>query len=331
MYRIFRSLLWRLDPEKAHQMALTCLHYAPAALFQKPRRKVVHAMGLTFPHAIGLAAGFDTHGMHLDALAKLGFAFIEVGGVTPQAQVGNPKPRVFRLPEAHAIINRMGFCNAGVDALVQRVKASAFDGILGVNIGKNKETPLTRADEDYLYCLRRVYSIASYVTVNISSPNTPELRALQETEYFYHLMNQLREEQLHLADKEGRYVPLVVKISPDESDESLKRMADVLVSLGIDGMIATNTTIERDKVRGLHHGAEPGGLSGRPLAARSTHCLRLLKAVAGDALTLIGSGGVDSPSVAREKIAAGASLLQVYSGLIYEGPKLIQVLSEALA
>lgn len=330
MYRFIRSLLVRLDPEKAHHVALSLLHYLPAGLFPKPSSQVVYAMGLTFPHPVGLAAGFDKDGVHLDALAKLGFSFIELGTVTPRPQVGNPTPRLFRLPEAHAIINRMGFNNAGVDALVLRVQKAKFSGILGINIGKNKETPLERVADDYLYCLRRVYAVASYVTINISSPNTPHLRVLQNVTYFRELMNQLREEQLHLTDVGGRYVPLVVKLSPDESDESLKRMADVLVSLGIDGVIATNTTSARDTVRDLSHGLEAGGLSGRPLAARATNCLRILKDVAGDALTLIGSGGIDSPMIAREKLAAGASLLQVYSGLIDEGPWLIQRLVNGL-
>ena len=330
MYRLIRSLLVRLDPEKAHHVALSLLHYFPAGLFPHPSSQVVCAMGLTFPHPVGLAAGFDKDGVHLDALAKLGFSFIELGTVTPRPQVGNPRPRLFRLPDAHAIINRMGFNNAGVDALVLRVKKARFSGILGINIGKNKETPLARAADDYLYCLRRAYPVASYVTINISSPNTPNLRVLQNMTYFRGLMNQLREEQLHLTDLGGRYVPLVVKLSPDESDESLKRMADVLVSLGIDGVIATNTTSARDTVRDLPHGLEAGGLSGRPLAARATTCLQILKDVAGDALTLIGSGGIDSPMIAREKLTAGASLLQVYSGLIEKGPWLIQHLLHGL-
>ncbi|OGV46209.1 MAG: dihydroorotate dehydrogenase (quinone) [Legionellales bacterium RIFCSPHIGHO2_12_FULL_42_9] len=330
MYRLIRPVLWRLDPEKAHHITLSCLKYLPTCLFPKPNMQVVHAMGLAFPHAIGLAAGLDKEGVYLDALAKLGFAFIELGTVTPSPQAGNSLPRLYRIPKAHALINRMGFNNAGVDALVQRVQHASFSGILGINIGKNKETVLARAVDDYVYCLRRVYSVASYVTINISSPNTPDLRMLQQLTYFYDLMRTLREEQLSLADAAGRYVPLVVKVSPDESDESLKRMADVLVSLGIDGVIATNTTAAREAVRNLPHGLEIGGLSGRPLAVRATDCLRLLKEVVGDAMTLIASGGIDSADCAREKCAAGASLLQVYTGLIYEGPALIRRMANAL-
>jgi dihydroorotate dehydrogenase len=287
-------------------------------------------MGLIFPHAIGLAAGFDVNGEYIDALAKLGFAFIEVGGVTPHAQKGNPKPRVFRLPEVHALINRIGFSNEGIDALVMRIKKIQYGGILGVNIGKNKRTALEHAAQDYMVCMQKIYTYASYITINISSPNMPNLRDLQQAEYFFDLMNQLREEQLHLADVHGKYVPLVVKLSPDESNESLKRMANVLVSLGIDGIIATNTTVSRDTVHDLQHGLELGGLSGRPLTARATQCLYLIKSIAGDDITLIGVGGIDNAKIARERIDAGASLLQVYSGLVYEGPSLIKNLVEAL-
>ena len=331
MYRLIRPFLFQIDAEKAHQLTLRALHYLPHTCFSKPNNEVVSAMGLEFPHPIGLAAGLDKNGEHLDALAKLGFSFIEVGTVTPRPQVGNPKPRLFRIPTAGAIINRMGFNNHGVDALIANVQRATYRGILGINIGKNKETSLQQAADDYLYCLRKVYPHASYVTINISSPNTPDLRQLQLGEYFSNLINSLREEQLHLADVHQRYVPLVVKLSPDETDETLKKMADVIVSLGIEGIIATNTTSARDAVCDLPHGDEPGGLSGQPLALQSTHCLSVLKQVVGRDVTLIGVGGIDNPIRAIEKLQAGATLLQVYTGLIYQGPGLVNRLVDGIA
>lgn len=326
MYQLLRSLLFLLEPETAHHVTLAALRYLPEFCFKKPQGEPIEVMGLEFPHPVGLAAGLDKNGDCLDALAKLGFAFIELGTVTPRPQEGNPKPRLFRIPEAQAIINRMGFNNHGVDALVANVKNARYEGVLGINIGKNKDTPLEKAVDDYLYCLRKVYLHASYVTINISSPNTPDLRQLQQGGYFKGLINELREEQLQLADQYQRYVPLVVKVSPDETEETLKQIADVIVSLGIDGIIATNTTCARDTVSTLPHGTEQGGLSGRPLASSSTHCLRVLKEIVGDEVTLIGVGGIDSPAIASEKLEAGASLLQVYSGLIYQGPGLVRAI-----
>ena len=330
MYPFIRPWLFQLDAETAHHLTLSALHYLPGMCFAKPKISPVHAMGLEFPHPVGLAAGLDKNGDHLDALAKLGFSSIELGTVTPRPQSGNPKPRLFRLPAAQAIINRMGFNNQGVDALVANVQKARYQGILGINIGKNKDTPLQQAVDDYLYCLRKVYLHASYITINISSPNTPDLRELQQGTYFKHLMNELRDEQLQLADQHQRYVPLVVKLSPDETDETLKAMADVVVSLGIDGIIATNTTCDRKAVQDLPFGDEQGGLSGRPLASQATHCLRLLKQVVGDDVTLIGVGGIDHPDVANEKLQAGASLLQIYTGLIYQGPGLVNTLVNAI-
>lgn len=324
MYSLIRSLLFCLDAEVAHQVALSLLTIAPK--MAQPQGAVVEAMGLVFPNVVGLAAGFDKNGAYLSALEKLGFGFIEVGTVTPKPQAGNPKPRVFRLSKAHALINRMGFNNAGVDALVANVIQSSYKGILGINIGKNKDTPMAKAIDDYSYCLHKAYQHASYITINISSPNTPDLRKLQHGEYFKELINHLREEQLQLADKHQKYVPLVVKLSPDEDDEALKQMVDVMVSVGIDGVIATNTTASRKGVEHLPHQEEAGGLSGRPLMSRSTECLRLLKQVAGDELTIIGVGGIDDVTCAHEKLKAGATLLQVYTGLIYQGPGLIKKL-----
>jgi len=275
-------------------------------------------MGLDFKHPVGLAAGFDKDGKYLDALGKLGFSFIELGTVTPQPQDGNPKPRIFRLSKERAIINRMGFNNAGVDALVNNIKKSAYPGIIGVSIGPNKNTPADKVWDDYLYCLERVYGCADYIAVNISSPNTPGLRELHDITRFTSLMGKLREEQIVLAEKTGRYVPMVIKLSPDESDESLKNMAVQLVASGLDGIILTNTTVS--------HQGETGGLSGRPLATRARQCLDVVKNAVGDDLILIAAGGIDSPEEARMRIASGASLIQVYSGFIYEGPVLIQKL-----
>ncbi len=330
MYRFIRPLFWHLDPERAHHWVLTMLRYLPTVFFPKIEPKPRQVMGMTFPHAIGLAAGFDTNALYLEALSKLQFAFIEVGGVTPNPQRGHPKPRLFRLTEVHALINRMGFCNQGVDALVERLKHTTYHGILGVNIAKNKDTLLEDASKDYIVCMQKLYPYASYLTINISSPNMPNLRDLQKTEYFFMLMSALREEQLHLADVHGKYVPLVVKLSPDESDEALKRMGHALVSLGIDGIIATNTTVNRDMVHDLPHGLELGGLSGRPLTSRATACLSLLRKEVGDSIAMISSGGIDNPDLAQERMAAGANLLQIYTGLVYEGPSLVHLLAEGV-
>ncbi|WP_347251971.1 quinone-dependent dihydroorotate dehydrogenase [Legionella sp.] len=330
MYSLIRPFLFCLDAEKAHGFTLSALHWIPQWWFKQPVGREVTAMGLKFPHPIGLAAGLDKNGEHLDALSKIGFSFIEIGTVTPYPQMGNPKPRLFRLPQATAIINRMGFNNLGVDALVENVKKAHYRGILGINIGKNKETPLTRSAEDYLHCLRKVYPYASYVTINISSPNTPDLRLLQQQQFFRDLINQLCEEQKRLADSHQRFVPLVIKLSPDESDEALKQIGDIIVERGVAGIIATNTSCSREGVASLPHGTEQGGLSGRPIAKRSTHCLRVLKRVVGNDVTLIGVGGIDSTETAQEKINAGADLLQVYTGLIYQGPGLVAELTKNL-
>lgn len=323
MYSLIRPLLFKLDAERAHNLALSTLDYIPSFFFKQVQGKPVNAMGLTFPHPVGLAAGLDKNGEHLDALAKLGFSFIELGTVTPRPQPGNPPPRLFRLPEAQAIINRMGFNNQGVDALVAHVKKARYQGILGINIGKNKDTSLDNAGNDYLYCLRAVYSLASYVTINISSPNTPDLRQLQQGDYFVHLLTQLRDEQARLAELHQRHVPLLVKISPDERDETIKQMTEIILNYGVEGIIATNTTCSRESVAHLPYAQEQGGLSGKPVTDLSNRCLRLIKQYVGDAVTLIGVGGIDSVAAAQEKLDAGASLVQVYSGLIYQGPSLV--------
>lgn len=332
MYSLIRPLLFKFDAERAHHLALAALRYIPTQCFAESiwSGDPIQALGLEFAHPVGLAAGLDKNGDYLEALDKLGFSFIEIGTVTPRPQLGSPKPRLFRLPKAHAVINRMGFNNKGVEALVTTLSRVHTKALLGINIGKNKETSLNNAVDDYLFCLRHVYPYASYITVNISSPNTPDLRQLQDEDYFNQLMNQLREEQLHLSDQHQRYVPLVVKLSPDEPDDALKRMADTIVQLGIDGIIATNTTCSREAVSGLLYGSEMGGLSGRPLLSRSTECLRVLKQVVGDNVTLIGAGGIDSTVTARQKLDAGATLVQVYTGLIYQGPSLVNRLVNGL-
>lgn len=326
MYELIRPLLFQLDPEHAHRLALTLLRYVPALCFSKPAHSEypIHALGLQFPHPVGLAAGFDKNGDYLEALAKLGFSFIEIGTVTPRPQVGNPKPRLFRLPEVGALINRMGFNNRGVDAMVATLASSTYQGILGINIGKNKDTPLDGAVDDYRECFQKTYPYADYVVINLSSPNTPQLRELQGATYFHQLMSQLRDEQHRLSDIHQVHVPMVIKLSPDESVDDLKRMAHTVVELGIEGLMATNTTAERGTVRSLRYGDEVGGLSGRPLLSSSTECLRIIKQAVGDAVTLIGVGGVDSIEAASEKLVAGADLLQVYTGLIYQGPGWVQ-------
>lgn len=330
MYPLLRSLLFKLDPERAHHLALSSLHFVPQFCFKKPAEKRIDTMGLVFSHPIGLAAGLDKNAEHLDALAKLGFSFIEVGTVTPKPQLGNPKPRLFRIPEAQAIINRMGFNNYGVDALVSNIQKSEYRGILGINIGKNKDTSLDQASEDYLHCFRKTYKYASYITINISSPNTPDLRQLQQGDYFAHLLSQLKIEQVKLADQYHRHVPIVVKISPDETEETLKQMCELIITYGVEGIIATNTTCAREMLGTVSNADQQGGLSGRPLATLSTQCLRLLRSYLGNAITLIGVGGIDSVGVAEEKMQAGANLLQIYTGLIYQGPNLVSQLTEGL-
>jgi len=292
-------------------------------------------MGLTFPNPVGLAAGLDKDGAYIDGLAELGFGFIEIGTVTPRAQPGNPKPRMFRLPEAQALINRMGFNNGGVDAFVRNVQASRFyqeqRGILGLNIGKNADTPIERATDDYLYCLDKVYPYAAYVTVNISSPNTKNLRQLQQASEIDALLSALKMAQSQLADKHGRYVPLVLKIAPDLDDEQIDTIASALLRHHIDGVIATNTTITRDAVQGLTHANETGGLSGAPVRDLSTRVVRALHQVLQGEIPIIGVGGILSGSDASEKMAAGASLVQLYTGLIYRGPALVGECASACA
>jgi dihydroorotate dehydrogenase len=285
-------------------------------------------MGLNFPNPVGLAAGLDKNGDCINGLAALGFGFIEIGTITPLPQAGNPKPRLFRLPQANAIINRMGFNNDGVDKLIANVKRANYRGILGINIGKNAVTPIENAADDYLICLRKVYAHASYITVNISSPNTKNLRSLQDNDALDALLNLLKAEQRKLADTHGKYVPIALKIAPDMEAEQVLQIAQLLMTHHIDGVIAANTTISRTGVEGLPHGEEAGGLSGAPVRDKSTTVIRQLAAELQGALPIIGVGGILNGADAAEKIKAGASLVQIYSGLIYRGPALI---SEACA
>jgi dihydroorotate dehydrogenase len=335
MYNLLKPLLFCLDAERAHHLTLDSLQIVhrlglSRLLPQPPACSARSVMGLNFPNPVGLAAGLDKNGAYIDALAALGFGFIEVGTVTPRPQPGNPQPRLFRIPEAEAIINRFGFNNQGVDALVENVKRAKYRGILGINIGKNFDTPNERAVDDYLTGLRKVYAHASYVTVNISSPNTKNLRQLQEKESLENLLAALKQEQAKLADQHGRYVPVVLKIAPDLAQEQVTEIADLLLQYRFDGVIATNTTLSREGVEGLAHATETGGLSGRPVRTKSTAVVKQLSLALKGELPIIGVGGILTAQDAEEKIQAGASLVQVYSGLIYRGPMLVKEACEKL-
>lgn len=328
IYSLAKPLLFQLDAERAHDLTLKSLKLAEqfgalALLPKPPLCQPRQVMGLTFPNPVGLAAGLDKNGAYVDGLAALGFGFIEVGTVTPRPQPGNPKPRLFRVVKAQGIINRFGFNNLGVDNLVENVKRAKYRGILGINIGKNFDTPNERAVDDYLICLRRVYAHASYVTVNISSPNTKNLRQLQEKDALGGLLATLKAEQAKLADMHGRYVPIALKIAPDLELEQVNEIADLLLEHSMDGVIATNTTLSREAVAGLPFADEAGGLSGAPVRDKSTVVIRQLAARLQQRIPIIGVGGILDGQDAMAKIEAGASLVQVYSGLIYRGPALI--------
>lgn len=325
MYNFFRRFLFCLPSESAHNFTLRILAYLPKFLFTHPNKSPVTFMGLQFEHRLGLAAGFDVNGRYIDALAKVGFSFIEIGTVTPRPQFGNPRPRIFRLPTVNALINRMGFNNDGVDNLLMNLRKSKHQGIIGVNIGKNKDTPILSAINDYIYCLRKVYNYAAYITINISSPNTAELRKLQQSDYLQNFISAITKEREKLAQKWQRMVPIALKISPDESLSTLENIAKVVLANGVDAIIATNTTCSRDDLLGIKYGDEKGGLSGRPLFEKSTNTLRILKNIVGDKVVLIGVGGIEDTASANEKLASGADLLQVYTGLIYQGPRIINV------
>ncbi len=328
LYPLLRPLLFALDAESAHRFTLYGLDVAArsglARFIAAPSAELpVTAFGLRFPNPVGLAAGLDKNAEHLDALGMLGFGFVEVGTVTPRPQVGNPMPRLFRLPAHEAVINRMGFNNAGVDALVRNVQQSSYRGVLGINIGKNKDTPNERAADDYLFCLERVYAHAGYITVNISSPNTQGLRDLQEEATLRRFIETLREAQERLGAQAGARKPMLLKIAPDLAEAELDAIAEVLLAAGVDGVICTNTTIDRAEVAGDPQAGETGGLSGRPLLARSTAVVRGMRQRLGERVPIVGVGGILGGADAADKLDAGAALVQLYSGLIYRGPALI--------
>jgi dihydroorotate dehydrogenase len=336
IYPLLRPLLFSLDAETSHVVTLKMLNLVyksglAGMLHPAIADSPVSVMGLEFKNPIGLAAGLDKNGDHIDALAALGFGFIEIGTVTPRPQPGNPKPRLFRLPEHQAIINRMGFNNLGIEHLLAQVSRCKYQGILGINIGKNADTPIEQAAEDYLIGLRKAYSAASYITINISSPNTKNLRQLQQGDDIKNLLSALKNEQLLLQKIHGKYVPLALKIAPDLTDEQISYIATLLVEFAMDGVIATNTTIARDLIAEHPLSNEAGGLSGAPVKNQSTHVVKGLAAELGGKLPIIAAGGILSGVDAQEKIKAGASLVQLYSGLIYRGPILISEIAKDLA
>jgi len=335
LYPLLRPLLFSLDPETAHEVTLKLLNTAYISglsklIYPEIDRKPVNIMGLDFKNPVGLAAGLDKNGDYINALAALGFGFVEIGTVTPRPQPGNPKPRLFRLPEHQAIINRMGFNNLGIDHLLTQVKQSRYCGILGINIGKNFDTPIENAADDYLIGLRKAYTAASYITINISSPNTKNLRQLQQGDEIKSLISALKEEQLKLQQEHGKYVPLALKIAPDLTDDEIIHIAKLLLEFEIDGVIATNTTIARDMIADHPLANEAGGLSGAPVKEKSTLVVRGLAAELNGKIPIIAAGGILSANDAQEKLKAGASLVQIYSGLIYRGPQLIEDIVKSL-
>jgi dihydroorotate dehydrogenase len=336
LYGLARPLLFMLDPETAHELTLPSVRLLGRLGFPGlPGKPIpgtrVKVMGLEFPNPLGLAAGLDKHGEFVDAVAAFGFGFLEIGGVTPRPQAGNPRPRVFRIPEREAIINRLGFNSVGIDRFVENLRRARYDGILGINLGKNKDTPLERTADDYIACLEKVYPFATYATVNVSSPNTANLRQLQQAGELGAILAQVTQARDRLARTHQRRLPLAVKIAPDLDDEQIAAIAAALVEFGIDAVIATNTTISRSGVQRLPHGDEEGGLSGGPLRAPSTAVVRKLAAALKGRVPIIGSGGIMSVADAREKLDAGATLLQLYTGLVYRGPGLVREIVEGLA
>ena len=326
-YPLVRSALFKLDPETAHHFTLNSLAHAERLglmrFWPTPAAQPVSVFGLTFPNPVGLSAGLDKNGEAIEAFDRMGFGFIEVGTVTPRPQPGNPRPRMFRLPSERALINRLGFNNQGVDALIKRAARIRRRAVLGINIGKNADTPIEQAELDYLACLHKVYAVADYITVNISSPNTKNLRQLQQSDELGQLLGALKLERERLAQEHGRRVPLALKIAPDLDDSQINVIADLLVSHGIDAVIATNTTLARDAVAQLPHGNEAGGLSGAPLTTQAQAVTAKLAAKLAGAIPVIGVGGIMSGTDAAQRIAAGASLVQLYTGLVYAGPELV--------
>ena len=334
-YDLARRFMFTRDAEWAHEFALSNLRrfaHTPlnAAWSQQLENKPVNFLGLEFKNPVGLAAGLDKNAECIDAFSQMGFGFLEVGTVTPRAQAGNDKPRIFRLPQSNAIINRMGFNNKGVDNLVNNVKNAKYTGILGINIGKNKDTPNEQGKDDYIHCMRKVFEHASYITVNISSPNTPGLRDLQYGAALDDLLQSLKNEQLDLIAKHNKQVPMLVKIAPDLDQVQIEQVSESLLNNQIDGVIATNTTLERSAVMGQQYADEAGGLSGAPVRERSTMVVSELKRLTQGKLPIIGVGGIDDAQSAQEKLNAGANLVQVYTGFIYKGPQLVKSIVDSL-
>jgi len=334
-YPAIRKIMFQFDAETIHELTIKGLKGTGStplnALYKQcVPNKPVTVMGIDFPNPLGLAAGLDKNGECINAFAAMGFGFIEVGTVTPRPQPGNPKPRIFRLPEANAVINRMGFNNKGVDYLVSQVRAAKFKGVLGINIGKNKDTPEENAKDDYTHCMRKVYDFASYITINISSPNTPGLRSLQYGDALNELLSALKTEQAELEKQYKKYVPIAVKIAPDLTEDEVNSIAQSLIDNNIDGVIATNTTLSREGVEGLQYGSEQGGLSGAPVKDKSTTVISILAKALDNKLPIIGLGGIASSYDANEKLVAGASLVQIYTGFIYQGPPLVKEIVEGV-
>lgn len=334
-YSLLRSLLFQFSPETSHELSLEWMSAAHRLNVLKPFLSPVidspvEVMGIHFPNPVGLAAGLDKNADHIDALGALGFGFVEVGTVTPRPQAGNPKPRLFRLKEQEAIINRMGFNNLGVDHLIAKVKSAKYEGPIGINIGKNFDTPVEDATSDYIKGMKAVYPHATYITVNVSSPNTPGLRTLQFGDSLNELLDAIKEEQLALSKEHGRYVPVAIKIAPDMTEEEIQLVGQSIKARELDAVIAGNTTLDRDAVSASPFANEAGGLSGAPLQEKSTRVIEVLHAELSGALPIIGVGGIMSGEAAAEKMKAGASLVQIYSGLIYQGPKLIREAVEAI-
>lgn len=330
MYSLIRKILFLLPPETAHHFSLRSLKLLSqlGLMRQRPSVNPTTVMGIEFPNRVGLAAGLDKNGEYIDALAGLGFGFIEIGTVTPRPQDGKPQPRLFRLPQSEAIINRMGFNNKGIDYLIEQVKQSSYQGVLGINIGKNLDTAVENSVDDYLICLKKAYPYASYITINISSPNTPDLRTLQHGDELQDLLSALKQEQTRLTDKHKKYTPIAVKVAPDLELDDIKLMAAMFLEHKIDCLIATNTTISREGVTGQAHAEEIGGLSGKPVTQKSTEVIRQFHQILGDQVPIIGVGGISSTQDVQDKMAAGASLVQVYTGFVYQGAGLIKRLSD---
>lgn len=334
-YSLLRNILFSFSAERSHDLSLEWMSALNRLGLLKPFTNTpapmpTEVMGIQFPNPVGLAAGLDKNADHIDALGSLGFGFVEVGTVTPRPQPGNPQPRLFRLKEQQAIINRMGFNNLGLDYLLERVQACRFNGPVGINIGKNFDTPVEEANDDYIKGMRGAYPLADYITVNVSSPNTPGLRSLQFGDSLKTLLSAIKEEQASLKEEHQRYVPVAVKIAPDMNDEEIALVSSALLEYEIDGVIAGNTTLDRDAVIGSEYAQEAGGLSGAPLTNKSTHVIKVLYSELGDQIPIIGVGGIMSGEHAAEKIDAGAKLVQIYSGLIYQGPSLIRDCVEAI-